>query len=153
MTQMNTQLITNAYGRLLTKVTASVYMANSELALRPIRISLCFESIHCITFAGASDGWHIRIDETHLEPVDMEDAGELIVRDISRTSVFRHYLHKLLENAWIVESPTKGHEIGVRFSFGGPRKPMILNWGDGLWIADDYPKDKDETINETPIVC
>jgi hypothetical protein len=43
--------------------------------------------------------------------------------------------------------------VGVRFDFGEPVKPLVLNWGDELYVAEHYPDDAgDDELQEIPIM-
>ena len=42
---------------------------------------------------------------------------------------------------------------GVRFDLGKPVKPLVLNWGDELYVAEHYPDNAgDDELQETPIM-
>ena len=153
MTNTIQQLFTRAVGHSLRKVVASVHIFGEErLSDAPLCLWLFFESLPGVRLFGASDGWHMEADDTPPEPVDMGDSGEIVLRDISRKSIFRQVLEQALRGAWTVESAREGGVIGVRFDFGMPLKPLVLNWGDELYIGSKYPPDaKEEELLEVPM--
>ena len=54
---------------------------------------------------------------------------------------------------WAIQSGPTGESIGLRFDFGQPAKPLILNWGDELYIGSTYPEDAQEAeICEVSVV-
>jgi len=153
MTNTIPWIFAKAVGHPLRKVVASVQVFE-EAILReaPLCLWLFFEGLPGLRLVGSSDGWHVETDETPPEPVDMGESGEIVVRDISRKSIFQQGLGRVLEGAWAIASSPGGEIIGVRFDFGLPRKPIILNWGDELYIADTYPPDaKEEELLEVPM--
>ncbi len=83
----------------------------------------------------------------------MQESGKIILRDVSRTSVFQRALGRALQEAWSVQSSPTGEVIGIRFDFGQSITPCILNWGDELYIAAQYPADAQKNeLREVAIV-
>jgi hypothetical protein len=102
---------------------------------------LFFDTLPVLRLASAADGWSIQADDTPPEPIDLQESGEIILRDISRKSVFQRALGRALQSAWSVQSSPTGEAIGIRFDFGQSITPCVLNWGDELYIAEQYPAD------------
>ena len=152
---MNTieQLFAKAIGHPLQKVIASVHLIDREtLSDVPLCLWLFFERVPGLRLRGSADGWHLEADEALPDPVDMGESGGIVLRDISRTSIFRQMLGKKLQGAWAVESAPEGEVVGMRFDFGLPITPIVLNWGDELYIGDTYPPDADEAeLLEVPM--
>jgi hypothetical protein len=41
----------------------------------------------------------------------------------------------------------------MRFDFGQPVQPIVLNWGDELYMTEQYPGDaRDDEFQEVPIM-
>ncbi|MBI3329037.1 MAG: hypothetical protein HYZ81_20325 [Nitrospinae bacterium] len=147
------QELTKAIGHSLRKVVASIHVFTEEtLNDAPLCLWLYFESLPGLRLFGSPDAWHIEGDETPPEPMDMGESGEIVLRDISGKSIFRQAIGKELKGAWTVESRPEGEVIGLRFDFGLPLKPIVLNWGDELYLADKYPSDaKAAELLEVPM--
>ena len=131
-----------AIGHTLRKLVASVHVFD---AAAPCDVPLClwlfFDTLPGVRLSGAADGWSIQADDTPPEPIDLEESGEIILRDVSRKSVFQRALGRALQAAWSVQSFPTGEAIGIRFDFGQSITPCVLNWGDELYIAEHYPAD------------
>lgn len=144
----------SAIGRKLRKVVASVHVVGAEA---PDNAPLClwffFDPLPVVRLSGAPDGWSIQTDDTLPEPFDLEESGEIILRDVSHKSIFRKALGRTLRAVWSVQSSPAEEIIGMRFDFGPSSKPLVLNWGDELYIGETYPDDaKDGEIVEVPII-
>ena len=84
--------------------------------------------------------------------MDLEESGEIILRDVSRKSVFQRALGRDLQAAWSVQSAPTGEVIGIRFDFGQSITPCVLNWGDELYMAEHYPADANQDeLREVPL--
>ena len=130
------------------KVIASIHFFEGRCDDEPVELWLSFESLALFRLSGASDGWRLEVDETTPEPVDMEESGEIILGDMSNKTMFDSMVGRELKGVWIVESPAE-EIIGVRFDFGLPTRPVVINWGDELRIAADYPSEVwEEGISE-----
>jgi hypothetical protein len=132
-----------AIGQTLRKIVASIHVFDTA-ALGcdvPLCLWLFFDTLPGVRLSGAADGWSIQADDTPPEPIDLEESGEIILRDVSRTSVFQRALGRALQAAWSVQSFPTGEVIGIRFDFGQSITPCVLNWGDELYIAEQYPAD------------
>ena len=142
-----------AIGHKLRKVVASVHVFGAEaLSDAPLCLWFFFEALPVVRLSGAPDGWSIQADDTLPEPIDMEESGEIILRDVSRRSIFQQGLERNLQAVWLVQLSHTGETICIRFDFGQPIRPLVLNWGDELYIAKDYPDDaQDGEILEVPI--
>ena len=143
-----------AIGHTLRKIIASVHVFNAELLCdAPVCLWLFFDTLPGLRLSGAADGWSIQADDTPPEPMDLEESGEIILRDVSRKSVFQRALGRALQSAWLVQSSPTGEVLGVRFDFGQSITPCVLNWGDELYIAEHYPADaKDDELREVFIM-
>jgi hypothetical protein len=151
MTVAVDEMLSKAAGRSLKQVAASLHSFEGRLGNTPICLWLVFEGLQGFRLFGAADGWHIGVDDAQPEPVDMGGSGEIVIHDISRESIFREMLNRTLKGGWTIESPTRGSVIGVRFDFGLPVKPLVLNWGDEIYLGDDFPHDaKRSEILEVP---
>jgi hypothetical protein len=87
------------------------------------------------------------------EPVDLGESGEIILCDLSQRSIFGPCTGHALRAIWSVHSPLQGEMIGVRFDFGQAVQPLVLNWGDELYVAEHYPADaREDEIQEVPLM-
>jgi hypothetical protein len=143
-----------AIGHTLRKIVASTHVFNTEaLCDVPLCLWLFFDTLPGLRLSGAADGWSIHADNTPPESMDLGESGEIILRDVSRTSVFQRALGRELQSAWSVQSFPTGEVIGIHFDFGQSITLYVLNWGDELYIAEHYPADtKEDELREVPIV-
>jgi hypothetical protein len=143
-----------AIGHTLRKIVASVHVFDTTaLCDVPLCLWLFFDTLPALRLSSAADGWSIQADDTPPEPIDLQESGEIILRDISRKSVFQRALGRALQSAWSVQSSPTGEVIGIRFDFGQSIIPCVLNWGDELYIAEQYPADaKNNELREVAIM-
>jgi hypothetical protein len=143
-----------AIGHALRKIIASVHLFGAEgLSDAPLGLWFFFETLPVFRLTGAPDGWSLLIDGILPEPTDLGESGEIILRDISHRSGFGKVIGQDLCSMWSVQSPPEGKIIGMRFDFGRPGKLLVLNWGDELYMAEQYPDDaRDGEIREVPIM-
>jgi len=143
-----------AIGHTLRKIIASVHVFDTTaLCDVPLCLWLFFDTLPALRLSSAADGWSIQADDAPPEPIDLQESGEIILRDISRKSVFQRALGIALQSAWLVQSSPTGEVIGIRFDFGQSITPCVLNWGDELYIAEHYPADaKKNELREVAIM-
>lgn len=143
-----------AIGHTLRKIVAAIHVFDvAALCDTPLCLWLFFDTLPGLRLSGAADGWSIQADDTPPEPIDIEESGEIILRDMSRKSTFQRALGRTLHSAWLVQSSPSGEVIGIRFDFGQSITPCVLNWGDELYIAEQYPADaKADELREVPIM-
>ena len=143
-----------ALGHTLRKIVASVHVFDTAARCDvPLCLWLFFDTLPGLRLSGAADGWSIQADDTPPEPIDLEESGEIILRDVSRKSVFQRALGRALQSAWSVQSSPTGEVIGIHFDFGQSITPCVLNWGDELYIAEQYPADaKKNELREVSIM-
>lgn len=122
----------------LRKVIASFHSQGGKVAGEPVHLWLSFEGLDLLRLSGASDGWHLNVDGTPPQPVDMGESGEIVLVDASAKTVLEPMVGQTLRRMWLVKSP-EGEMIGVRLDFGLPVKPIIVNWGDEIHVVDHYP--------------
>lgn len=127
-------------GKQLRVVIGSYFFMDGVFDPNPMHVWLHFMEHEAIRISGASDGEGLLIDTDMPSPASMGKYGEIVVRSMSENPYFGPCLHRSLLEASAIESP-HGNIIGVRFDFGENQKPMILNWGDELVVAHDYPAD------------
>jgi hypothetical protein len=143
-----------AIGHTLRKIIASVHVFDTAaLCDVPLCLWLFFDTLPALCLSSAADGWSIQADDTPPEPLDLQESGEIILRDVSRKSVFQRALGRALQAAWSVQSSPTGEVIGIRFDFGQSITLCVLNWGDELYIAEQYPADaKKNELREVAIM-
>ncbi len=143
-----------AIGHTLRKIVASVHVFGTVAPCDvPVYLWLFFDTLPGLRLSGAADGWSIQADDIPPEPIDLEESGEIILRDVSRKSPFQRALGRALQSAWSVHSSPTGEVIGIRFDFGQSITPCVLHWGDELYIAERYPADaKEDELRDVPIM-
>ena len=156
MKQVNSPLqarLGKAIGHTLHKIVAAVHVFDPAAPCdAPLCLWLFFDTLPGVRLSGAADGWSIQADDTPPEPIDLEESGEIILRDVSRTSVFQRALGRALQAAWSVQSAPTGEVVGIRFDFGQSITPCVLNWGDELYVAEHYPADANQhELREVPL--
>jgi len=152
-THMLQEKLGKALGHTLRKIVGSMHRLGTEgRSDAPLCLWLFFETLPVFRLTGTSEGWGMQIDNTLPEPVDLGESGEIILCDISRSSIFGQGIGHALRAVWSVHSPPQGEMIGVRLDFGQSVKPLILNWGDELYVAEHYPADaREDEIQEVPL--
>jgi hypothetical protein len=72
---------------------------------------------------------------------------------MSQRSLFGPCIGQALRAVWSVHSPPQGELIGVRFDCGQAVQPLVLNWGDELYVAESYPADaREDEFQEVPLM-
>lgn len=138
-------------GQRLGSVIGEVHCFDGSFSETPNSVTLLFDERDPLRVSGDADGWRIRLDRTFPLPKQMEESGEIVLRDLSRASAVKDCIHQQLKLVWTLESP-KGQAVGLRFDFGSNQKLMILNWGDEIIVGNTYPAGPDiETIVEVPL--
>lgn len=144
------RMMGEAIGHRLMKVAASAHLFEGEMDGAPINLWLFFEDLAPLRVFGAADGWRLSFDRILPEPFDMDESGEVVVSDVSAKTPLGAVIGRKLEGAWLMKY--SGAVVGIRFDFGLPSKPLILNHDDELLVLDDYPSDAGmEDIIETRI--
>ncbi len=143
-----------AIGHTLRKIGASVHLFGLEgLSDAPLCLWFFFEALPVFRLTGAPDGWSLQIDDILPEPVDLGDSGEIVLRDISHRSIFGKVMGKDLRSVRLAQSPLQGEIIGMRFDFGQPVQPLVLNWGDELYMTEQYPDEaRDNEYQEVRVM-
>jgi hypothetical protein len=146
--------LSKALGQKLRKVVASMHRLGAEgCSEAPLGLWLFFDTLPVFRLTGTPEGWGLQIDDTLPEPVDLGESGEIILCDLSQRSIFGQGIGHALRAVWSVHSPPQGAMIGVRFDFGQSVKPLVLNWGDELYMAEHYPADaREDELQEVPIM-
>jgi len=141
MTKAIRAILKKLIGQELKKVFASVHVFEKMMGGSSGSVWLFFDDMRPIRLSCASDGWHLQVDEVLPEPVDMGEAGEMVIRDRSQTTTFQDCLNRSLKKVWSIDFPVEGDTIGLRFDFGISYRPLVINWGDELFLSNYYPTD------------
>jgi hypothetical protein len=132
-----TETFAGVIGHPLRKIVASVHVFEGSIDSEFLAVWFIFEDVPAIRLLGASDGEALIADNEPFEPVDMAESGEVVIADISNKTVFGNSIGKSLHKISRVESNKR--TVGVQFDFGESLKPLVLNWGDELYLGADLP--------------
>lgn len=161
MNQGISELFRRALDHRLRKILGSDYVSKGQTekrAIAPINLWLAFEGMSLIRILGSADGATLLADQVMPEPSDMDEAGEIVIRDVSKKFAFHDALNKNLQAVSIIaeaglrSTVEEQVVVGVRFDFGLNIRPIVLNWGDELYIGSRFPPDGDEAMfSEIPV--
>ena len=148
------QVFIKAIGHPLQRAVASVHGFEGRISNEPpLCLWLYFEGLSVIRLYGASDGEQLRVDHARPVAIDMGKYGELLLRDASKIPVVQQVLGNPLKGVWLVKSLPNDRIIGVRLDFGLAIKPIILNWGDELYVGEEFPIDAEgEKFSEVALL-
>jgi hypothetical protein len=142
-------MIRKVIGNRLQTVGGTFHVYDGTVSHEPIALWFGFEAIVPLRFAGASDGWHLVLDDAPPEEVDMHSAGAIHYIDTAMT--VSGAIGATVRRAWLVVSPSPRDVIGVRFDFDA-MTVRVLNWGDQMYLGSDFPRDADlAEIAEVPV--
>ena len=125
----------------LTSAVGTFHFFRGRESADPIAVWLTFEETQ-YRFAGAPNGWHLVVDDVAPKEVDMGESGAIRIRDLSARPIYAAVMGQLVRDCWLVESTLPNGIIGVRFGFDASTM-RILNWGDEMYVAHDFPRDAD----------
>jgi hypothetical protein len=139
-------MIENILGRIadkrLTSAVGTFHVYEGIVSIDPIAIWLGFDGERPYRFAGASDGWHLVVDDAGPTEIDMQESGAIRLRDLSATPIFARAMNRRVLRGWLILSPSPKDVIGVRLDFDVSTM-RILNWGDEIYVASELPDDAD----------
>jgi hypothetical protein len=125
-----------AQGMRLRAVYGTEYRDNTGCSGSPINLELVFDQISSIRLYSASDGVRLMADQQHLRPVDMSEAGEVVVRDYSHRPFFAKAIGQRLETIFAIKDK-EWRLSGVRLQFRGPAFVSIVLCGDELDLTEE----------------
>jgi hypothetical protein len=135
-------------GETLGAVYGALHLFNDSIDVStPNTIWLAFGTHPRIRIFGNPDGETVGIDFADPKPCDMGELGEMVIADIGRRSGFAGGIGKRLCRFGAVRNRSR-RLVGFRFGFGADINPIVLNWGDELYIAIKYPDEADEFVEE-----
>ena len=138
-------------GKKLRSIVGTFHVNRGKVSSAPISVWLGFDDVRRYRFGGASDGWHLVMDEVEPKEVDMQDAGAIRVCDMGRDSPFSKMLDQRVVRVWLMSSSEPRDIVGVRFDLDTATL-RILNWGDEMYVAEDLPIEAGPgEIAESPI--
>jgi len=136
------QTLDRAVGQRLQKVFGSIQVFEEKIEREPpISLWFSFDGLLLFRLYAASDGWQLGVDESRPEPIDMGESGEIMICDLSNKPVFAPMIGKELRAAWTIESKSETGVVGIRLDFSLSLRPVVLNWGDELYVSEEYPSD------------
>ena len=139
-------MIENILGRItgkrLTSAVGTFHVYEGRASIEPIAVWLGFDGERPYRFAGASNGWHLVVDDASPKEVGMQESGAIRLRDLSTTPIFAHAMNRRVLRGWLILSPSPKDVIGIRLDFD-VCTTRILNWGDEIYVASELPDDAD----------
>lgn len=124
----------------LEAVTAAVFVFEGKMMKdKPLHLALHFEGGISFSLHADSDGESLRVDHAALVPVDMEESGEIVIVDFSRSLPWKSAVGRSLVQATEVQSA--GYTIGLELGFDGGTAAYVFNWGDDIWVVDAWPEE------------
>ncbi|MDB5096524.1 MAG: hypothetical protein JWM80_945 [Cyanobacteria bacterium RYN_339] len=127
-------------GRPLQAVLAEVYVDEGVLDEDPPgTIWLEFEGCNPVGLHGHGDGEGLELAGSLPGPIEIEDVGEWVVRDVSRHTDLAPAIGLVLQRVMILEGCglAPGEILGVRLDFGDGIAPVIYHWDDELEVSDE----------------
>lgn len=106
---------------------------------------LLFEQRKPLHISGASDGETILTDSDDPQAFDMGESGRVVIVDISKRCCFDAAVGRELRRIDAIRD-RRARLLGLRFDFGLDIRPIVINWGDELWVRSAYPLDNDALI-------
>jgi len=127
-------------GKRLTSAGGTFHVYDGRVSSDPIALWFGFEGTRAFRFAGTSDGWRIIVDDAEPREVDMHESGSIRFVDLAQAPAVSRAMGSHVRQAWLVVSPRPSDVIGVRLDFD-TGTVRILNWGDQMRLAPEFPKD------------
>jgi hypothetical protein len=148
---MTEEVLRKVLGKRLIGVVGDFHVFEGEVKTTPNSVWLRFDGLPQYRFAGASDGWHLIVDETAPREFNMQESGQVRVVDMAGADSFGPVFQRVLRRAWIICSPGQRDISGVRLDFE-TATVRIINWGDEMHIAEGLPTDVDRhPVAEYPV--
>jgi hypothetical protein len=138
-------------GKRLTSAVGTFHVYKGSASADPIAVWLGFDGERPYRFAGASDGWHLIVDDADPKEIDMQESGVIRPRDLSTMPTFARAMNRRVLHGWLILSPSPKDVIGVRLDFDVSTM-RILNWGDEIYVASELPNDADSQEIQESIV-
>jgi len=139
---MNDILLHELLGKHLIGVGGTFHVYEGRVSKEPLALWCSFDSGTPYRFTGASDGWLLVIDDVSPANVDMGEAGSIRFLDMSLMPPFSLAMAQQVRAVWRIASPRPENTVGIRFDFDSGTI-RILNWGDEMRVASEFPSDAD----------
>lgn len=144
MTEADISKVKALLGFELEQVWGAVHFFDGQLSEGPpLFVWLKFREAPALQLSGSPDGATLVVGDKAPEPVDMGEAGEILIRDLSKTPPFDQALGNRLQAIWTIRSVEFSTTVGIRLGFGGFVAPVIGNFDDELFVATNVPVDVD----------
>ncbi len=138
-------------GKRLMSAGGTFHVFEGRVSADPIALWFGFDVTKAFRFAGTSDGWRLIVDDTEAKDVDMQESGSIRFVDLEQAPTVSRAMGNQVRQAWLVVSPGPGDVIGVRLDFDTCTM-RVLNWGDQMYVAQEFPRDADpQEIKERPV--
>jgi len=146
------EVLRNSVGRRLTKIVGDFHVFEGEVSTTPNSLWLTFEGMPRYHIRGSSDGEHLMADREDPEEFDMQQLGAIRLLDMAGQEPFLKVFNQCLRRAWLISFAWPGTgTIGARLDFD-TAMVRVLNWGDDIHIAEDFPSDaRPDEFAETPL--
>lgn len=126
----------------LTAVQAEVYFFKGEFFKNtPVHLALkTLNQVSYKRFGCAPDGEGILIDKENLEPVDMQESGEIVVCDISNMDPWNKVIRRKIIKPFLIGNKKENRVLGISFYFENGMSIYIMNWGDEIKFFTELAK-------------
>jgi hypothetical protein len=153
MTKQLAEIVRSRIGLHLKNLGAEVYVA-TDGAEEIMMVVLGFEDESVVKIAASNDAWSIDVaDEYRERTIEMDEYGRVEFLKSPNHPVLAPLVGRTLEGVSVVRSPQSNAPRAVVMRFSGSPMPVIfLNWGDDLWIGNDYPEGADRENFEESVV-
>lgn len=134
-------------GSVLLKAIGALHYFEGSFATVPEYLTLKFEGKGALTISCEADGERIQVNRELIEPIDMQESGEMVLCDLTRKSPFSKFFGKPVVQIFELISINANKLIGLRLEFIHQSSLVVLNWGDELLISDQFPQNAVDVIN------
>jgi len=139
-----------AIGLELRSVEAEIFHFRCEANFtNPNGLKLVFEGGVALTVHGAPDGFSLLIRDEPLQTLDMGDAGNVSIENLSETPIWSLVLGARLSKSLVYADHMQRKPFGFHMEFG-VAAVGVWNFGDDLYVYDALPV---EALSEEPNVA
>lgn len=130
----NVQYLSVVVDRKLKKILALCYVSDKNIDYSSIQeIKLEFEGLKSVRIFCGVDGSSICWDTSDLQPISMDEYGEVKIYDLSNSEELgKDLINQKIEKVYLVTSEIENCIFAVKFVFSYDRELIVANIGDDL---------------------